>query len=264
VFTFTPDYPYYLNAKEIVRGGTGYDIHSKLLKWYDNELPDYDCPLYSIPRNYSYGFLTRGCPNKCGWCIVPQKEGGIQAYSDIDTITEGGRRNHAILMDNNILASDYGLSQIEKIIDRKIHVDFNQALDARLVTDDIGAMLARVKWIKRIRFGCDTPKQVEECCRAITFLRKHGYNGEIFLYCILMDDIKESIHRVTYWKQFPKVYPFSQPRLKLSGKTVVPQWQKDLSRWCNRKELYKSCDLLDYMPRKGFKFWEYLGKETNK
>lgn len=77
-------------------------------------------------------------------------------YMDIEEIAVNGRKN-IILMDNNVLASDYGLQQIEKIVKLKLHVDFNQGLDARLVTDDIAKLLAKVKWIKRIRFGCDTP-----------------------------------------------------------------------------------------------------------
>ena len=56
---------------------------------------------------------------------MPTKEGGVQPYRDIDDITENGRRPYAILMDNNILASDYGLQQIEKIVDKGYHVDFN-------------------------------------------------------------------------------------------------------------------------------------------
>lgn len=65
-------------------------------------------------------------------------------------------RNRIILMDNNVLASDYGLGQIEKIVRMGLRVDFNQGLDARLVTDETAKLLAQVKWLKHIRFGCDT------------------------------------------------------------------------------------------------------------
>jgi hypothetical protein len=92
---------------------------------------------------------------------------------DIEEIAVNGRKN-IILMDNNILASDYGLQQIEKIISMGVRVDFNQGLDARLVTDDIARLLARVKWIKRIRFGCDTPGQIAECERATALIDKYG------------------------------------------------------------------------------------------
>ena len=69
---------------------------------------------------------------------------------DIEEIAVNGRKN-IILMDNNVLASDYGLQQIEKIIRLGLRVDFNQGLDARLVTDAIARLLARLKWMKRIR-----------------------------------------------------------------------------------------------------------------
>ena len=96
VFTFTP----------------GYDIEKVLPIEVDRLQPDYS--IYNIDSNLSYGFLTRGCPNRCKWCVVPKKEGKISPYMDIEEITAG--RKKAILMDNNILASNYGLQQIEKII----------------------------------------------------------------------------------------------------------------------------------------------------
>lgn len=58
---------------------------------------------------------------------------------DVDDIAIDGRTN-LILMDNNILASDYGIAQIEKIIERGYKVDFNQAMDARLVTPEIASI----------------------------------------------------------------------------------------------------------------------------
>ncbi|MGN1216734.1 MAG: radical SAM protein, partial [Phocaeicola sp.] len=105
--------------------------------------PDYS--IYpSIGKKTAYGFITRGCPNKCKWCIVPEKEGNVKPYMDVEDIAFDGRTN-LILMDNNILASDYGIKQIEKIVDRKYRVDFNQGLDARLVTDGIADLISKVR-----------------------------------------------------------------------------------------------------------------------
>lgn len=160
VFTHTQDYLYPIDSKEVIKGGTGYDIHKDLPNEIDLLQPDYS--IYpQIERNTAYGFLTRGCPNKCRWCIVPKKEGIIRPYMDVDDIAINGRTN-LILMDNNVLASEYGISQIQKIIERGYKIDFNQGLDARLITPAIAEMLAKVKWSKYIRFGCDTPKQVKE------------------------------------------------------------------------------------------------------
>ena len=258
VFTFTPDYAYYVHADEVVKGGTGYDIRKTLPEETDRMQPDYS--IYpQIDGKTAYGFLTRGCPNRCRWCVVPRKEGNIHPYMDADEIAVDARKN-LILMDNNILASDYGLQQMEKIIRRKYRVDFNQGLDARLVTDDIAKMLAKVRWIKRIRFGCDTPAQIAECERTMTMLDRYGYKGEYFLYCILLDDFSEAFERVNHWRGKGKRFlPHAQPYRDLNNPhQVIPQWQKDLAHWADRKELYRSCEFRDFEPRKGFRCGEYF------
>lgn len=64
IFTFTQDDTYYLNADKVVCGGTGYDMHSSLPPEIDRLQPDYS--LYpNIDKRTAYGFLTRGCPNRC-------------------------------------------------------------------------------------------------------------------------------------------------------------------------------------------------------
>ncbi len=257
VFSFTPDYGYYINA-EIERGGTGYDITKKLPSYIDRLQPDYS--IYpQIDNKTAYGFLTRGCPNKCKWCIVPQKEGKIAPYMDVEEIAIEGRKE-LILMDNNILASDYGLQQIEKIVKLKIKVDFNQALDARLVTPEIAKLLAKVKWIKRIRFGCDTHQQIAECERAIGLIDRYGYKGEYFFYCILLDDFKESFQRVNHWKQKGRRYlPHCQPFRDINNPhQIIPQWQKDLAGWADKKWIFRTCEFKDFKPRKDFKCSEYF------
>lgn len=261
VFSFTEDYGQWIvNVDSVEKGGTGYDVSKSLPPEIDRLQPDYS--IYpSIDDRTAYGFLTRGCPNKCKWCIVPRKEGNITPYMDIEEIAIQGR-NNVILMDNNILASDHGLQQIEKIINLGIKVDFNQGLDARLVTDDIAKLLARVKWINRIRFGCDTPGQIVECERATSLIDKHGYKGEYFFYCILLDDFKESFERVNHWKIKGKRYfPHAQPYRDLNNpRQILPQWQKDLAYWADKKWIFRSCEFKDFVPRKGFKCEEYFNR----
>lgn len=259
VFSFTPDYGYVIgNADTVVKGGTGYDVTTKLPADVDALQPDYS--IYpSIDSKTAYGFTTRGCIRNCKWCVVPKKEGKIKPYMSMDEIAIDGRTS-LILMDNNVLASDYALQQMEIGIKRGYRLDYNQAIDARLVTDEIAEMLAKVRWLKYIRFGCDTPQQIGECERAIQLIRKHGYKGEFFLYCILLDDFSETFERVNYWHEKGdwKILPFCQPYRDPNGKNYPPQWQKDLARWADRKEIFKTTDFKDYEPRKGFKCKEYF------
>ena len=83
VFNFSPDDLTIYDADKIVKGGTGYDITSKLPEEIDRMQPDYS--IYpNVPKDKAYGFLTRGCTNKCKWCVVPKKEGAIISYMDVD------------------------------------------------------------------------------------------------------------------------------------------------------------------------------------
>lgn len=258
VFTFTPDIDYYVNADKVESGGTGYDLYKTLPEEIDRLQPDYD--LYpNIDKKKAYGFLTRGCSNKCPWCVVPVKEGKIRPYMDVDEIGIEGR-THLVLMDNNILACDYGLRQIEKIVERGYRVDFNQALDARLVTEDIAKMLAKVKWLSKIRFGCDTQKQVGECIKAMDMIDKYrGRNAEYLLYTMIYGDIKECIERLSYFRNNKHVRIVGQPFRDFNNlKQKIPQWQKDMAHWSNRHQLYATCDFKDFEPRKGFKCKEYF------
>ena len=221
VFNFSPDDLTCYDADQVIKGGTGYDINSQLPDEIDRLQPDYS--IYpNVDGRTAFGFLTRGCPNRCHWCVVPTKEGKIRPYMDVNEIAIEGRTN-LVLMDNNILASgDYAVEQLEKIIQRGYRIDFNQALDARLVTDDFARLLARCKWIdRRIRFGCDTPGQIQECERAMELLYSHGFAGQFFLYTMLNDNFQECYDRTHYWwernQQMRKghtgkqVYPYAQP-----------------------------------------------------
>lgn len=272
VFNFTHDDTYIYNADHIIKGGTGYDITSQLPPEIDSLQPDYS--IYpNIPNDTAYGFLTRGCPNKCGWCVVPQKEGHIRPYMDVDEIAIEGRRK-LVLMDNNILAAgDYCKEQLNKIIERRYRVDFNQALDARLVTEEIAALLAQVRWLdnNRIRFGCDTHQQIADCEKAIQLINSHGFTGQYFLYTMIggKNDFRECYERINYWWHRTQetrashlgryIYPYAQPyRDPIHPHHAIPQWQKDMAGWVNKKAHFVAHSFADFEPRKGFHCREYL------
>lgn len=269
VFNFSPDDLTAYDADEIVKGGTGYDITSQLPDEIDRLQPDYS--IYpNIPKDTAYGFLTRGCPNKCPWCVVPRKEGKIRPYMDVDEIAIEGRHK-LVLMDNNILAAgDYMKEQFQKIIDKGYRVDFNQALDARLVTDENARLLAKMKWIdSRIRFGCDTKAQIQQCERAMEKINAYGFTGQYFLYTMLNDDFRECFARINYWWKRTMetraahkgryVYPYAQPyRDPDNPHHCPPQWQKDMAQWVNKHQIFVKTSFKDFSPRKGFKCKEYL------
>jgi hypothetical protein len=245
---------------EVVRGGTGYDYHTKLPIEIDRMQPDYS--IYpQVDNKTAYGFITRGCTNHCKWCIVPLKEGMIQPYRTIEEITENGNRPKVILMDNNILAHGFGIKQLEIVASKGYRIDLNQGNSARLVDDSIAKMFARIKWINNIiRFAADTQKQIAEVERAMKLIDGHRHTpAQYLIYTMIGGDIREDYDRLTYWHKYPRVRIIAQPFRDFNNPyQVIPKWQSDMARWAMRREIYATCDFKDYQPRKGFRCSEYF------
>lgn len=273
IFNFTPDDDRQYDADAVVYGGTGYSLTSTLPQEIDDCQPDYS--IYpAVPSGVSYGFLSRGCPNKCKWCVVPRKEGAIRPYWDIERVANGNKR--LVLMDNNILAAgDYAHEQLDKAIYNGYRIDFNQALDARLVTDEFAKQLAQCKWLdrNRIRFGCDTHKQIEECERAMEMITAYGFTGQYFLYTMLNDDFGECFDRINHWWLLMRevrerhhgrqVYAYAQPyRDPDDPNRPIPQWQKDMAGWVNKKAHFAAHSFEEFEPRKGFRCKQYITNNT--
>lgn len=241
VFTFTPDYEYYINANEVIRGGTGYKIYDKVLPdEVDSIFPDYSIyPQY----DFAVGFLTRGCIRKCKWCVVPRKEGNIKPYCDWRNIKRPDT-NKIVFMDNNVLASEYGIEQIKSMIGEDVKIDFNQGLDARLITDDIADMLSQVKWIKYIRLACDTSSMIPIITETVSRFGKYGVKPyRIFVYA-LIEDVQEAYNRIVKLDKLG-VSVFAQPYRDFETNYINPE-SKRLARWCDMVATRKSVDFKDY------------------
>lgn len=205
VFNFTPDNPDL--PPDTVKGGTGYGLFSELPPAIDEMFPDYsiypDC-------DYAIGYITRGCPNHCRWCVVPRKEGAIRAYRDWHDLVRPDS-DKLILMDNNILACDYGLKQLESLIDSGYKIDLNQGMDARLVTDEIAQILSKLKWIRFLRFSCDSISQIAAIHKTAELLEKYGIKpSKLFIYLLVTDDLANAEYRVEQLKKFRGITIYAQ------------------------------------------------------
>lgn len=89
VFSFTPDYQYYIDADQVIKGGSGYCIETvDGIEVYHKErdaglpyeiehtYPDYG--LYpELCKDTAYGFLTRGCPRGCNFLPCGGERGKV-------------------------------------------------------------------------------------------------------------------------------------------------------------------------------------------
>ena len=245
VFSYSQDYAYYPAGIETVKGGSGFIGNYTVLP----DETEHICPDYSLypGMDYSTGFITRGCIRTCNFCIVPKKEGYIRANADIDEFL---RHKNLVCLDNNVLASEHGLKQIEKIIERKIKVDFNQGLDARIIAENpaIAELLSKVKWLKPVRMAMDNIGEADAVIKATEMLRKYKTTPKDYsVYILVKNDINDAIKRVEICREL-SLRPFAQPYLNPNSiKYEVSREQKDFVSWVNQRiffqkmpfELYK-------------------------
>lgn len=146
VFNFTPDYQYYVDADEVIKGGSGYCINlvdgrevydterdMQLPYEVEHTYPDYSLyPTQTIDT--AYGFLTRGCPRNCAFCHTTQKDGcRSRKVADLNEFWDG--QKNIVLLDQNILACPEHLELLDQLIESGSKVEFNGGLDIRLVNE---------------------------------------------------------------------------------------------------------------------------------
>ncbi len=125
----------------LVAGGTGIDVQLRLPPAIESLPADYD--LYPELGDRAIGFLTRGCPYRCPFCVVPLKEDGVRQVSDLDGLVTR-RRRKLILLDDDLLAHPKAKVFLEDMVRQNLSVNFNQTLDIRFVDEDIAALLLRL------------------------------------------------------------------------------------------------------------------------
>lgn len=246
IFDFTPENPYL--PADTIKGGTGYDIHSVLPDEIEAMFPDYSI----YPEcDYAIGYITRGCPNNCRWCVVPKKEGGIKSYRTWEQLVRPDS-NKLILMDNNILACEYGIQQLESLSETSYRIDLNQGMDARLVDERIAEILARLNWIKYIRFSCDTISQIGAIENAFRLLVNRGVKPyRIFIYLLVTADIENAAKRVECLKKLGNITIYAQAERNERLGIVPDKIQLEFAQRYIYSGTYRHESWADYCKRTG-------------
>jgi hypothetical protein len=183
-------------------------------KCIDRLAPDYDILDdidYKYPATDAYFlYMTRGCGMKCQFCAVQTLEPDYIPYISIkEQIVEVDRRfgakRNLLLMDNNVLRSNKFDSIVNELIELgfgkgstypsprtgkplKRYIDFNQGLDAKLLTEHKAKRLGELA-ISPARIAFDHIEDKEQYKMALELCAKNGikylsnyilYNGENF------------------------------------------------------------------------------------
>lgn len=236
--TYTPDIPEPLNAKEIVKGGTGYGLDNKLPDEIEHIYPDYS--LYpELTKDTAYGFLTRGCPRHCSFCIVGDKE-GLRSRKVADLSEWWNGQKNIVLMDPNTLACPDHMDLLGQLADSGAWVDINQGADARLLTEDNIAALNRIK-LKMIHFAWDMMEQSEAVLKGLELYAKYGVLDErkrrVYVLTNYNTSMEENLYRVYKLREMQ-----FDPYVMIYDKPNAPKVIKKLQRWCNNKFIWRSCE----------------------
>lgn len=251
VFSFTPDYPYYVNADEVVKGGSGYAIkmvdgEEVFEKGKDGQLPheiEHIYPDYSLypeqARDTAYGFLSRGCPRGCKFCHVGCKEGKkSRKVADLKEFWRG--QKNIVLLDPNTLACAEWEEILQQLIDSGAWVDFSQGVDIRLMTEEKARMIQRIK-TKNIHFAWDRQEDKDVIVPKLKeFKEITGWDKRKLTVYVLTNyntTIEQDLERIYTLRDLgynPYVMVYEKEHMKTTD-TV-----RKIQRWVNARAVFNS------------------------
>lgn len=251
VFSFSPDYPYWIDADEIIRGGSGYAISlvdgkEVYDKSADKNLP-YDIehiyPDYSLypelTKDTAYGFLTRGCPRGCDFCHVETKEGKCSVkVADLSEFWRG--QKNIVLCDPNLIACKDWKDLLQQLLDSKARIDINQGIDIRLMTEKKAEMLSQLR-VKRIHFAWDRFEDKDIILPKFQMFKeisKWGYSKlSVYVLTNFNTTFEQDLERIYILRDMGyDPYVMVYDKANTNSRDNVRRMQ----RWVNNRRLFRS------------------------
>ena len=241
--TYSKDTVTVRNAGKVIMGGTGYGMKESLPDAVEHSYPDYG--LYPQFPGTAYGFLSRGCPRNCGFCIVSGKEGrrNVQA-ADLSEFWDG--QKEIKLMDANLLACPEHEKLIQQLAESRTWVDFSQGLDIRLVNPDNVSLLNKVR-TKAVHFAWDNPDE-DLTGYFQRFLEltniKNNRRRRVYVLTNYGSSHEQDLYRINTLREMGY-----DPYVMVYDRSNAPKITRQLQRWVNNKRIFYTVkDFADYAP----------------
>lgn len=263
VFSFTPDCQDFINAGEVIKGGSGYCIetvdgrevyHSErdkeLLPEIEHIYPDYG--LYpELCKDTAYGFLTRGCPRRCDFCHVEAKEGRCSyKVADLSEFWRG--QKNIMLCDPNLIACKDWKELLQQLIDSKARVNINQGIDIRIMTEEKAEMIKQLR-VDSVHFAWDRYEDKDTIVPKFRMFKEiTGWKARktsVFVLTNFNTTIEQDLERIYTLRDMdydPYVMIYNKQNTKGSDTVRL------LQRYVNNRKIFKTIKRFeDYDPRMG-------------
>lgn len=221
-------------------------------------IPEAENADYSIYPKFtaSIGFTQRGCRQKCGFCVVPRKEGKPRPVNAIANIWRGDPwLRHLHLLDNDFFGvpRNEWQARIREIQDGGFKVCLNQGINIRMIDDESAAALASIPYyddgfkVRRLYTAWDNIGDERRFFRGIETLERHGIPPHhVMAYMLIGFDRRETWERVfarfnrmtaLNIRPYPMVFGDRNRTLPLGGdnRRIGHRTLGEFQRWVLRK-----------------------------
>ena len=211
---------------------------------------------YSIYPNFtgSIGFTQRGCRLKCGFCVVPKKEGKPRSVNTIASIWRGEPwPKHIHLLDNDFFGQprEQWQARLDEIRTGGFKVCLNQGINTRMIDDESARALASIPYyddgfkVKRLYTAWDNIGDEERFFRGVDTLERHGIPPRnLLVYMLVGYDKRETWERIFHRfnrmvereiRPYPMVYQDKTLPLGGCNHRIEKRTLKEFQRWAIRK-----------------------------
>ena len=233
----------FIVGENIQFGGSGCDLKKTLPLEVENCKPDYS--LYP-DNDCSYGFISRGCIRKCGFCFVPEKEGSLREVASINDIIE---HKKVKFLDNNFLALKNHKAILKELVDRQIKCQFNQGLDIRLVDTENSKLLSELNYLGDYLFSFDSLAYLPVIKQKLELLSwRKPFQLKFFVYVSPNMSIHETVQRIEWLKE-NELLPYIMRDLSCWD-SVNKEFYIDIAAYCNQVGIFKKLTFSQFLKKR--------------
>ncbi len=197
-------------ADEVVVGGPAYDDPG------DDFMP-------GMFLKQGIVILSRGCPNRCSFCLVHRREGNLRLM--------GIKPGHIEQSNNFLACPDSYRKKAYAMFKTQKGICFKGGLEAARITEKEVEIWRGLR-IAELWLACDQNSDFPAFKKAVSILLRAGFTRHhIHCYALIGNDPKENIHRLREIYRFGAM-PFAQLyRDETDSRKYPKSWRRLATRW---------------------------------